>query len=69
MASIEIPISDDKILDHLRTERGLQEGKTFDIDVMVEARPPERNSSVSHVVTVQLRYGLQLGEIERLVEF
>lgn len=69
MASIEVPISDEAILDYLRKERGLQEGKTFVIGVSVEPQPMGSNSNISHVVKVELSYGLELGQLRALADF
>ncbi|UIN31886.1 hypothetical protein [Microbacterium binotii] len=66
MASVQIPIDDDKILDYIRENYGLVEGKSRVLAVEVEAQPRAANSSISHVVTVSIRYGLELGEIEKL---
>jgi len=69
MASVEIRIPDEKLLEYLREQRGFAEGQTHEISVEVEAQPPIANSTISHVAVVTLRYGLQLGQLEKLVEF
>lgn len=69
MASIEIPISDDTILDYLRKERGLVEGQSVVISVSVEQNAPVSNSTISHIAKVEISYGLQLGELRALADF
>jgi len=69
MASIEIPVSDEKILQHLRETRGLQEGKTHVISVMVTPQPAVANSNISHLAKVEITYGLELGELRALADF
>lgn len=68
MATIQIHVSDDKILQYLRDDRNFSEGRSNNIQVEVEARPPVQNSKISHVVHVTVTYGLELGEIEKLAE-
>ena len=65
-ASVQIPIDDEKILDYIRDNHGQVEGKSRDLGVEVQSLPRAANSSISHVVTVTIRYGLRLGEIEKL---
>ncbi len=69
MASISVPVSDEKILEHLQQQRGLNPGSGRVESIEVMAQPPAQNSDVSHVVTVQLRFGLRLGEVEELIGF
>lgn len=69
MASVEIRIPDEKLLEYLREQRAFAEGQTHQISVDVEAQPPTANSTISHIAVVTLRYGLHLGELEKLIEF
>lgn len=69
MANIEVRISDEAILEYLRKERGLDEGKGRIESIEVEQYPPVQNSKVSHIVTVRVQFGLDLGELRKLAEF
>ncbi|MDI2098006.1 hypothetical protein [Ruicaihuangia caeni] len=69
MASVEILISDQKILEYVREKYGLHEGENVGVEVSVETQLPVHNSVVSHLVKVELTYPMEFGELERLAEF
>lgn len=70
MAEIKVYVSDDEVLDYIQTKFGLEPGKaSAHIGVDVVAQPADENSTVSHVVEVTLRYGLELGELKALTGF
>lgn len=68
MANITMHIDDDKLLDYLKTNRGLELGHSYgDLQLTVSAEPPTMNSVTSHTVTVSVTYGLDLGAVNGLV--
>ena len=69
MATIEVPISDDKIMELLREKHGFDPDPRVVRSIEVTRQSPVSNSSISHVVSVQLDFGLELGEIEDLVGY
>lgn len=69
MATIEVPISDDKILELLREKHGFDPDPRAVRSIEVTHQPPTANTTVSHVVSVHLDFGLELGEIEDLVGY
>ncbi|MDQ0645537.1 hypothetical protein [Microbacterium murale] len=69
MASIEVPISDEKIITLLKEKYGLDFGKGRLQGIEVTREPQVSNSSISHIVSVRLDFGLELGEIEDLVGY
>jgi hypothetical protein len=69
MASIEMPISEEKLLELLREKYGLEPGKARLVDVEIQALPPVGNSRTSHEVRVTFECGLDLGEAGTLVGF
>lgn len=69
MATIEVPISDEKLLALLAEARGLSVGQGQVREIDIRVRPPEANSVISHHVSVTIEYGLKLGEVEDLVGF
>ncbi|CAL4859677.1 hypothetical protein [Microbacterium sp. MM2322] len=69
MASIQVPISDEKLLALLTESRGLDVGKGVVRNLDVVADPPVANSKISHRVSVTIEFGLELGEVETLVGY
>ncbi|MEV8272693.1 hypothetical protein [Microbacterium sp. NPDC077184] len=69
MASIQVPVSDEKLLALLAESRGLDVGKGRVSAIDVVAQPPVSNSNVSHHVSVTIEFGLELGEVETLVGY
>lgn len=69
MAHIEVPISDEKVLDLLREKFELSEGKGRIVGVEVARQPPVSNSTISHIVSVKIDFGLELGTVEDLVGY
>lgn len=69
MASINVPVSDEKILALLQAEHGLAVGKGELEALEVQTNPPASNSIMSHEVSVTLKFYLRLGEVETLIGF
>lgn len=68
MAHVTVEVPDDEILGLIKRLRGLEPGKTSGrTKVRIEPVPPVSNSTVSHIVTVELSYGMQLGELDELI--
>lgn len=69
MAETTVYIPDEKIIDYIKSKFELDPGKANpNIEVRVTANPPTENNTMSHLVEVTLRYGLELGEIGELAE-
>lgn len=68
MASIQRYIDDQKIIDYVTKTYGFAQGKTHDVTVEIESRPPVMNSTTSHIVKVTVAYGLKLDEVDKLTE-
>jgi hypothetical protein len=69
MATIQVPVSDDKILELLHEKYGLDRGSGRVVDVEVKHVPLTNNTTISHTITVSISFGLELGEIEDLVGY
>ena len=69
MAHIEVPISDEKVIALLREKFDLEEGKGRIKSILVTTQPPTSNTTISHVVSVQIDFGLELGTVEELVGY
>lgn len=69
MASIEVPISDEKILALLQEKYGLVVGSGMVTKLDVHTEAPVSNSTISHMVKVQISFPLDLGVVEDLVGF
>lgn len=67
MATIEVPISDDKIMELLREKYGFDPDPRLIQSVDVTHQPPTANTPSSHTVSVQLDFDLGPGDVESLV--
>lgn len=66
MAQVQTPVEDDKIIAFLESNRGFSVGAGQVEAVEVRSLPPASNSDVSHVISVTVRYGAKLGEVQAL---
>ena len=67
MARVIVEVPDETLVEFIEQKRGLDRGQSVGTSVEIEAQPPVDNSNYSHIVTVSLRYALELGELDALM--
>lgn len=67
MASVEVNVPDDQIIELVERSQGLQRGDAVKTELLsLTGIPASANTPNSHVVTIALTYEFRLGEIEAL---